>query len=398
MSLAEAIFGYGGGDPYEDNGGFPGLQFNPAPGRMQAVQDLVDELNRAHKDIKAAEDAIRGIHDGACWTGAAAEGFREKTQKLPAMLDAASGSFNTAFKVLKGWNSDLEHLQSKAVEYERQAKEARKRAERAESNPDAGIFGGGERSIEELMSEEQWTRHQSAVAELNAARSHLEQIISNANGLKSNHEELAGLAASSLAAAGEQAPDEPGLLDWLGDMAKGIASLGTDLVNFVKQHANAIAAVGDVLSLVSTTLGAIGVTCDMTGLGIVGGPLGGFATVFAGAALVAHGSAKLAGADVSAATLGWDGLGVITGGIGSAALQDGGKLVQSIPKIIGAERGATGAGVIQTALGLFDNNGALDHFKPKDAGQRLVSPGGVAPLFIALQNAWESGSEKDRGE
>ena len=250
MSLAEQIFGYGGGDPYEDDGDLTGLQFNPTPGRMQAVQDLVDGLNKAHKDIKSAEDAIRGIHDGACWTGAAAEGFRQKTGSLPKMLDTASRSFSSACKALRAWHSYLENLQSKASSYEKEARRARQRAERAEKDPDLGLLGDGSLSIQEVFSEEQLARRNNAVEELNTANSELESIISHANSLKSQHEELAGVTASRLAAAGEQAPDEPGLLDALGNLAKDIMSLQGDIVNWVKEHANAIAAVGDVLALV----------------------------------------------------------------------------------------------------------------------------------------------------
>lgn len=83
VSLGEQLWGYGGGDPYEDNGNFPGLQFNPAPGVPQAVGDLVEDLNRAHGNITSASEALRNVSDGG-WTGASADAFRAKTAALQA--------------------------------------------------------------------------------------------------------------------------------------------------------------------------------------------------------------------------------------------------------------------------------------------------------------------------
>ncbi|GAB7032493.1 putative T7SS-secreted protein [Streptomyces sp. NPDC021749] len=401
MSLLEQIFGYGGGDPYEDNGSFPGLQFNPAPGTKQAIQDLVDYLSKAHKDINSAQEALVGTYGDSDWTGDAADAFRMKTRALPKLLQAASNSFGGACKALSDWHMELEILQSKASAFEKQAKSARERVGQAENNPDVGLISDdGTINVPVLMSDDELARHNNAVRELNAATSQLQEIIADATSLKGQHESLAGLVASRLAAAGEQAPDEPGffdkLMDGLVELGKGILSIQNDLVNWVKEHANAIAAVGDVLALVSTAIGFIGMACDLSGFGIVGAPLGGIAAGFSALALVSHGAAKAAGADVSNATLTWDGLGIISGGVGSAALEDGGKLLHAIPKIVGTERGITGTGTAVTVAGLIDDHGALKNFRPQNEGQRAVSVGGIAPLFIALQNAWNSGSEKDK--
>ncbi|MER6046134.1 putative T7SS-secreted protein [Streptomyces sp. NPDC001793] len=396
MSFAEQLWGYGGGDPYENNGSFPGLQFNPAPGRVQAVQDVLDDLGRANKDIRSAMDVVVGIHNGSSWAGEAAEGFREKTACLPGMLATAGLSFQKATEALTVWHSQLETMQSRAGQHEQAAKAARERADRASKNPNLGLLGDGSLNLAELVSDEQIERHNRAVEELDAANAELEGIISRAGGIRTQHEELAGTVAAVLKDAGEQAPDAPGLLDSLKNLAMSVLTFQNELGSWIKKHANAIAAIGDVLSLVSTTIGTIGMAFDVLGFGLVGGPLGGIATGFSGAALVAHGAAKLAGADVSAETLGWDGLGVITGGVGSAALKDGGKLLAKIPVLTGVERGATGVGAGHTILGLFADDSVLKHFTPQDDVQRKMSIGGTVPLFLALKNAWDSGSEKDR--
>ncbi|MFG2223783.1 putative T7SS-secreted protein [Streptomyces sp. NPDC048644] len=407
MSLGEQLWGYGGGDPYEDNGHFSGLQFNPAPGVPQAVNDLVGDLSRAHKNLTSASDTMRGINDGSCWTGEAAEGFRAKTGTLPKLLDTAGKSFEKAHGALNSWHSDLGTLQAKASSYESEAKAARKRAEKAESDPDLDIFRDGGIGMTDDQLEVAKTRYSNAVAEMNAARSQLAGIIKRAETLRSQHEELAAAAASALSDAGEQAPDKPGmfdsLLNGLKDLAKGIADLSRDIGQWVKEHANAIAAIGDVFATISTVTGLIGMVFPPSE--IVMGPV---SAATSGAALALHLTARAAGGEgvVSDRTLAEDGLGLVSFGMGKAAarvekLGEGavaGKMISDIGDTAGkAGTGMTGWDWVkdQTGLGYF-----LPDNKKEAAvvgGSMLIGGplGPVVGLGMAFDHAWKKGSEKD---
>lgn len=409
MSLVEQIFGYGGRDPYEDNGGFPGLQFNPAPGTRQAIQDLVDDLSRAHTDLKSAEDAIAGIHDGSCWTGDAAEGFRAKTQDLPKLLHTASTSFGKACKTLADWHTELEVLQSKASAYEKRAKVARERVVRAENSPDVGlIMKDGTLYVPGLMSAEEQARHDGAVKELNTANSQLQEIISDANSLKGQHESLAGLAASHLAAAGEQAPDGPGffdnLMDGLGELAKGVTSLAGDIGKWLQEHANAISAIGDVFGTISTVTGLVGLASLMVfpPAEAVLGPISGITSV---AALILHDTARAAGGEsvVSDRTLIEDMLGSASFGIGKigSMIGDGaavGKKLENLGRVVGGESGH------MTVEDWFGDDSIFGNFIPHSKKEAAIVGGatlfggplgGITELGMTFKHAWEKGSEKD---
>ncbi|MFI0149343.1 putative T7SS-secreted protein [Streptomyces lydicus] len=407
MSLGEQLWGYGGGDPYEDNGNFPGLQFNPAPGVPQAVNDLLEDLNRAHKNLTSAADTLRGIHDGACWTGDAAQGFRSKTSPLPKLLDTAGKSFDKARLALHDWHADLSTMQAKASSYEHEAKAARKRAEQAESNPDLQLFRDGGLGMTDAEAKAAAARCDRAINEMNAARSQLASIISHATQLRSHHEEMAGKAASALSDAGEQAPDEPGffdgLLNGLKDLTKGIQDLGHDIGQWVKEHANAIAAIGDVFAAISTFTGLVGFCFPPSEL--VMGPVSGFTSMIA---LALHGAARAAGGDgaVSDRTLTEDGLGAVSFGLGKVA----GRVEKFTEAVVVGEKindVGKASGLGSSGMTLWDwskDQTGLGYFLPdnkKEAatlgGSMLVGGpmGPVVGLGMAFKHAWNKGSEKD---
>ncbi|AJC56214.1 putative T7SS-secreted protein [Streptomyces sp. 769] len=157
----------------------------------QAVSDLVEDLNRAQKNITSASDTLRHIDEGG-WSGDAADAFRATTRALPALLEDAGKSFALAHGVLQKWQTELSAMQSKAHSYETDAKTARQRAERAEKNDDLNLFrfGGIGMTDEEAADAKQ--RYSAALNELGAAREELAGIVSSANNIRSQHEELAG--------------------------------------------------------------------------------------------------------------------------------------------------------------------------------------------------------------
>ncbi|MFJ9617033.1 putative T7SS-secreted protein [Streptomyces noursei] len=408
MSLGEQLWGYGGGDPYEDNGNFPGLRFNPAPGVPQAVSDLVEDLNRAQKNITSASETLHNIGDGD-WTGTAAEAFRAKTRALPKLLDDAGKSFELAHGVLQKWQNQLGAMQSKAHAYEAEAKTARKRAERAEGNEDLQIFRDGGIGMTDAEAEEANKRYTAAINELGAAREELAGIISSAQSIRSQHEELAGTVATVLKVAGEQAPKEPGffddLLSGLQKLVKARELILNELGRWVKEHANAIAAIGDVLSTISTVTGVIGLVLDGA-FPPAGAAMGLVSGITSGAALGLHGIARAHGADVGDRTLAEDGLGLVSFGVGKAGekleklseYESAGKMVQNVGKIIGI-----GSSTMTGEDWLKDPSG-LGIFLPQNVGEgvalggTMLLGGPLGPavgLGMAFTHAWEAGSKKD---
>lgn len=407
FSLGERIWGYSGGDPYEDNGHFSGLQFNPAPGVLQAISDLVEDLNRAHKNITSAADTLRGIEKGTTWTGQAAEGFRAKTRPLPKMLDTAGKSFEKAWYFLDSWQQNLSTMQSRASSYEAEAKAARKRAERAEDDPDLQIFRDGGMGMSDADLEVANQRFDHAMSELNASRDQLSNIIDAAKKLRSHHEDLAAKVASALSDAAEQAPDGPGFFDDLlrgfKDLANAIAEFERDLGQWIKEHANAIAAIGDVFAAISTFTGLVGFAFPPAEF--VMAPVSGVTSLIA---LGLHGTAQAAGGEsvVSDRTLTEDGLGAVSFGlwkVGSKAEQVteavvvGGKI-----KDVGTAAGLGSSGM--TILDWAKDQTGLGYFLPDDRKEAAVLGGSmlfggpigpVVHLGMAFEHAWKKGSEKD---
>ncbi|MEU2362868.1 putative T7SS-secreted protein [Streptomyces noursei] len=394
MSLGEQLWGYGGGDPYEDNGNFPGLQFNPAPGVPQAVGDLVEDLNRAHGNITSASEALRNVSDGG-WTGASADAFRAKTAALPKLLHDAGESFKLAHGVLQMWEKQLGSMQPKAHSYETEAQASRKRAEQAEKSEDLQLFRYGGIGMTDAEAEEAKQRYTAALNELGAAREELAGIIASAKNIRSQHEELAGTVAAVLKAASEQAPKGPGFFDdlkhGLSQLVKAQEIVARQICQWVKDHANAISAVGDVLSTVSAVVGAVGIGIGMTGNAPLAGQIGVASSVFAAGALALHGVARAAGGEdvVSNRTLAQDSLGLVPLAAGARV---GGKLGTAILSSRAAD-GASNFGLVDSVASLFGDPSVFDNFVPKNPRQAIEL--GVGPLLPALENAWNKGSEKD---
>jgi hypothetical protein len=98
----------------------------------------------------------------------------------------------------------------------------------------------------------------------------------------------------------------------LSGMMHGISDLAGKTWDFVKQHANVIAKIGDALSVVGTVLSvAAAATAEIP---IVGEVVEGVSIGVNAEALGAHALAKAAGAKVSDATLAMDAISMVPGG------------------------------------------------------------------------------------
>ncbi len=397
-----------GGKIPSDAAGYPGIGFDPAPGSLSAVRGLVDQSFDAHRKLASVSQTLSSItRGGEEWSGIAADAFSMRVKELPKLVDSATQSFYDCGFHLNEWSAKLETMKSRASDMEARAVTARSRQRDAEENPDLGLAGQTFETDEELHSAEQ--RLNKAVQELSSARDSLNSLIEDARHLKYQHDEAAERVAEAVRRASEAAPDEPGLLDRIGDaiesLAEAQAMLANQVWDWVKNHANAIAAVGDVLSTVSAVVGAAGVGLVAVGMAfppaeVILAPTAGVLEIassgFAAGAFALHGTARIAGGEdvVSNRTLAQDGLGMIPLG---AAARVGGKLGTAMLKSRAAE-GASNFGLIDSWAGLFGDPSVFENFKPQDRRQTIEMggvPGGGGPLLIALENAWKKGSAKD---
>lgn len=333
--------------------------------------------------------------------GKAAEAFRGTVNDLPDLLDRGQRSLRAAGEALHGWQADLEVMQRQAAELESRAEAAKKRAERAERNPDLGL--AGQEFPDEQSLRNAQARLDAAVAELNAARNEVAEILEQAKRLHAQHTEIAEEVARALRKAQELAPDEPGLLERIGSelgellgdsieaIGDALGELASGAWQLVKDNANLIANLADLAADLSVMVGLVG---DIVGLvppnpiteGIAMA-LGGASLVLQVGALGGHALARAAGGDVPDEVLAADALGVVTGTVGM------------IP-VVGSEVSLAldvgqlaGWGVADAASGgelttFFDD--LQDYWVPKNPAQMIMGP--AAPLW----NAIESGIEEDQ--
>ncbi|MEV5005822.1 hypothetical protein [Streptomyces sp. NPDC055692] len=211
------------------------------------------------------------------------------------------------------------------------------------------------------------------------------------------------------------APNEPGALEKLGDalvsigkilsnlddiVAEAVSAAVADAVKWLSEHANSIAALGDVLAAISGMLGAISLVilliAPVTGplapeFGAVAGTLGVASGAFALGALGLHATARAVGGEtvVSNRTLAQDALGVLP--FGGA--------FKGVTRVVAASRAADAVsnfGLVDSVAATIADPTTLGYFAPTDGRQTLeaVLPGGG--LLVAFENAWKAGSEKDK--
>ncbi|RSM82834.1 hypothetical protein DMH04_24830 [Kibdelosporangium aridum] len=302
---------------------YPAIGFDPAPGTVGSVTSVADNMTIVANELNEAYTSLTSIgRSNSVWEGQAANSFQGKVGELPAYLDKARRSLGDASKVLQDWAADLESMQRTARDYEAQAKNALQAVQSAENNPDLGLAGQVFTTDEALQNAQQ--RFDQAKAQLTGAQNDLTAIREQAKRLLEQHQDLAGQVADALRKAKDEAPEEPGFFDRigeaLGDIVEGVKQLATDVWNFVKEHADVIAKIGTVLSAVGNVLGVVAIaTCWIPGVNAVTATA---AAVVSGAAAGTKLLAKAAGADVSWTSIGMDAIGAIPGGRAVAGMKN----------------------------------------------------------------------------
>jgi len=183
-------------------GPYRGLEFDPTPGRVDAVHAAIAQLSSADSALGTVEPALREAERrSAGWQGDAAETFRGRLRDTPSDFDATQQRLRQAVAVLERWSAtlaanqrDAESLDAEAVRIRRRLSDARdvlqdkQNAVDLASTPTAAAGASMELS-----------GAANQVAELEAR---LDEVLGKARALAGEHQRAADEAADELAAAG----------------------------------------------------------------------------------------------------------------------------------------------------------------------------------------------------
>ncbi len=398
---------------------FASLGFMPCPGDVQGAEDVAGVVRRTARALSEICHVLHGTGPGD-WKGKAAEAFRDKFEDdFRPKMDQARDSFGMAANALEGWARYMRTQQATARRLEREAEEAEGELSKALRRLDAAKPPVGEspdryrqasaaRDKPDRAREEEQRREAQGAVDIASVR--LEDVRRRARALAEDYRAEGHAVANRLRGAMEIAPDEPGLFDKIGDaisdlsgtfgeyletVTEGIAKLADDVVQWVEDHAANIAAVGDLFAAVSAVLGtasmafyAAAAATKLPHLGAISVALGEVSAGTASVALVAHGLARVAGADVSDRTLAQDVVGAVPFGANARFI---GKTGQAIAGSRHA-KGASALGLADSAVGLIMDPKVFQNFAPRDNRQKaeMFLPGGAGVMLVAVENAWKS--------
>lgn len=313
---------------------FPAIGFNPAPGKVESVDDLVTKLNSALTGLDNAHQilsSLRGEGGGRAWEGEAAKAFADKVGDLPRYVGDSRDAIRSASSQLRSWHGMLAGYQSKAREYETQAASVKQREKTFRGEYDSAVNAYNQAAADPAfrLAGTYYTDQaalQDAQAKIDAANARLkkagetvdsaktklegaidefEAIVKRAKELLEEHQSEARKVAGTIRKATDGAPN-PGIWEGLAD---AFTRLGHSIQNWCTKHADLLKKIGDWLSIASTAMGVLSL------LTLWCPPLSGAFALAGGAlslgALATHGAAKLGGADVSAMDLVGDALGVV---------------------------------------------------------------------------------------
>jgi chromosome segregation ATPase len=187
-------------------GPYRGLEFDPTPGRPDAVHAAIAQLTAADSALGTVEPALSDAErQSAGWQGEAAETFRGRLRNTPSDFDATQRRLRDAVASLERWARTLaanqrhtEELDATAVRLRRQLSDARDVVADKQNALDlaATPTATAGASIE-------LTGATNRVAELEAR---LDEVLDQARALEREHRRVADEVADELASAGSAAP------------------------------------------------------------------------------------------------------------------------------------------------------------------------------------------------
>ncbi|MBT2886624.1 WXG100 family type VII secretion target [Streptomyces albidoflavus] len=260
---------------------FPHIGWDPTPGDVADTRDLAKTLGGLATDLGEAVRDLDRIDAGA-WKGKAANAFVEYVgEDVTPLIRKSHQSFGKASRALHRWSRELQDFQDEADRLEVRAGEKLAAKEKAEKAAE----GKGSKELGEV-----------------------DEITRKVRDLQDRYNRAAAEITKELDKAGDIAPDEPGF--W-GKLTQGVKDAWDATTDWVKEHADLIALIGDLLSDLTALLGFLAIaTLPFPPLAAIFGTA---ALVTTGLALAAHSIAKAGGADVSWAKIGLDAVGLLPG-------------------------------------------------------------------------------------
>ncbi|PBC62056.1 hypothetical protein BKI49_20950 [Streptomyces sp. Tue6028] len=264
---------------------FPHIGWDPTPGDVEQTRELAKKLGGLAGELGTALRELQQIECGA-WRGKTALAFSEHiSTDVTPLIEKSHDSFDKASRALHRWAGQLSDFQDEADRLEKTAGEKLDAEDKAEKKAE----GKGS-------------------DELGKASGAVDKVISDVHDLEDRYKKAAALISKDLDKAADIAPDEPGFWDKLGH---GIADAWDATGEWIKDHADLIAFIGDLLSDLTAILGLLAIiTIPFEPLGAI---FGAAALLTSGLALLSHSIAKAAGADVSWMEIGTDALGLLPG-------------------------------------------------------------------------------------
>lgn len=194
--------------------GWPGLGFDPVPGRPELVGALASrlaEVFEALREVKVLVEPLRTSPDG--WTGSAADAFAALVAGQPTRLDGLRRALVAAEGTLLSWQVALEQLRDRAERVEARALAARHEldaaselAAAARAHPDLGL-DGQHFATDEALAEAQHRLDraladaQDAETEVDGARAALAELARQGEQLRREHRAGADRTAFALLTA-----------------------------------------------------------------------------------------------------------------------------------------------------------------------------------------------------
>ena len=200
------------------------LGFDPAPGDLALTGDAARTISAVVDAMSEVEGILAGDRDGQ-WVGKAAEAFRASVaDELTPRVQQALSSFTEAASALRQWVGQLESFQGRAQRLEERAREARDDLRAAQASLDAVPHPQDVPADQAAGAQRDRGSAQSRVDSANGA---LAGILHEATSLRDEVETAAGDTARRLASSAS-APDEPGILDRIGNALSDIGSFLSD--------------------------------------------------------------------------------------------------------------------------------------------------------------------------
>ncbi|QKW08898.1 enoyl-CoA hydratase/isomerase family protein [Streptomyces sp. NA04227] len=347
----------------------PAIGRDPTPGDVLETRNLARRINGLATDLGTTVRELEQVSCGA-WKGKTAVAFAGHVgEDLTPLFKKSHESFSKAASALSRWATQLQEFQDETDRLEKAAQKALDERDDAKTREDAKSAEGGKGDGKGEGADKGKSLADAEIA--------VGEAMSWLHDLDDRYAKAAKKIGEDLEKAGNIAPNKPGLFDRIADGFKGMAE-------WVKDHADIIALVGDLLSDLTAILGLLAIiTLPFPPLAAIFGTA---ALITGGLALGAHSLAKLAGADVSWAKIGLDAVGLLPG-IG--LFGKGAKLAKGADDLVGTAA-KFGKGFTAAKVTSAKNILAMGEMAGKVKGGvnlfQKVAIGGTAKKFVLVSH------------